>query len=86
MQMAERIGPALGEEIGIGLANCRAKQGVGAPTLRRVDIAVGRNRGETAEQNRRNRQGQKLLGMGVKTTVPVEFIVKVAAGDGIAIG
>lgn len=83
--MADRIRPALCDEIGIGLFYFGTEERIIAPTLRLVDIEVGWHDIVVAHEGNRNFKFQQFGSVGVKTVKPTQFLIEFGSRCGIAI-
>jgi len=54
MKLADRVGPTLIDKSGIGVPNLGAEQGIVSPTVRCIDIQIGRHDVEVTRQNDRH--------------------------------
>jgi len=64
MECSQRIGPALGHEASIGVADFRAEQGVVYPSLRLADVEIGGHDVVVAGEHDRRAAGENRFGMG----------------------
>lgn len=86
VQAADRVGPALGQELGIGLFRLRLEQGVLDPALRVQGIEVGGDDVVVAGQDDRGAGIDQVLGMGLEALEPGELVVEFGPRARIAVG
>jgi len=85
MKVPRRIYPSLVSEILVSLPHLDTEQGVVFPTLRFVQVEVGRHDVEVAHEHERYLESEKLRRILVKTPEAAELVVKIRARVCVAV-
>ena len=85
MQLADGVGPALGEKVRIGFPDLRAEQRIVAPALRRINVEIRRHDIEIADQRGGKIEGQKVGRVGLQPLEPTQLVVEFGTWRRIAV-
>ncbi|OWK23281.1 hypothetical protein AJ87_35815 [Rhizobium yanglingense] len=86
IEMPDRIGPALRNKISVGRPHLGPEQSVVSPSLRGVNVDIGRHDVEITYQRAWNIQFQKLGSVAFKALEPAKLIVEFRAWRRITVG
>ena len=80
MECSQRVGPALGDEASIGVADFRSEQRVVYPSLRLVDVEIGGHDVVVAGKHDGPAAGEKCFGMGGEPVKPSQLEIELRTG------
>ena len=86
VQVPDGVGPALGNEMSIGLADFRPEKGIVQPALGLVDVDPRRHDVEVAGEDRGHAEIEEFGGIEVEAAEPAELVVEFRARERVAVG
>src|SRR5438445_13328257 len=86
MEVPDRVGPALSDELAIFFTRFRSEQGVLRPALRLVDVYLGWNDIIITDEDCRQLAVEQVLRVLFQPVEPGEFVVELRSRFRIAVG